>query len=572
MPRPRPTLLKDQEATDRASMPPQHADTTLHALLSELLRPELPQLQHSQHHRLEPAVGGMEGPAKSDSVASKEATTAADGATLLSVRSQGTLDLSWWWGDNDCDEEQKGDDDGVPATSLTPSPSWTSSLSIHQQDPRPPLSLGPCGLTHPGYEPYGFLRRPYALQLAWAAAVWRVTDCFPYPVIRQQRPPLLRESDMYNATMEEVEALVPLLLPEVATDSSFATATATPATAAETPLAALKGSGPFPVGNDVCNEIDGDEIAGDNAICGTAVVPPVTMAAPAAQQGTREADMDSGPITNLAAVTTDSASASAAAALRRLLLNVPAVYLLLGFRLTAGSASRMVSVPSVWECFEAFERKHSPLENASVLTVGARALSKHTHRDVQGEWWPRMKGSEPRKNQLARGSLQRLLAGALWLNVHQLPPFDAPKHVLEIRNLQPPPQSTSQGSKSFPASGERRDLMTADVLSEAKEGLGPCGQATGSSPGMVLAQQTGTSGSHQVQSPGTIGNAHSTAPFAKPPATLAARIPSQEAMPQIPNRGIGTGAVEVAFRRPAVQFRGFLEPQMEGGHEAGWRH
>ncbi|PNH08534.1 hypothetical protein TSOC_004905 [Tetrabaena socialis] len=66
----------------------------------------------------------------------------------------------------------------------------------------------------------------------------------------------------------------------------------------------------------------------------------------------------------------------------------------------------------------------------------ARALTKHTHRDLRGEWWPRMSGSEAAKNAAARGTLARLLGGALWLNLHQLPPFAAPKYVLELRNEQ----------------------------------------------------------------------------------------------------------------------------------------
>ena len=32
--------------------------------------------------------------------------------------------------------------------------------------------------------------------------------------------------------------------------------------------------------------------------------------------------------------------------------------------------------------------------------------------------------------------LSRLMRGAVWLNLHQLPPFDAPRFVLEMRNEQ----------------------------------------------------------------------------------------------------------------------------------------
>ncbi|GIL91673.1 hypothetical protein Vretimale_9541 [Volvox reticuliferus] len=594
----------------------------LHALLSELLRPELPQPQHSQHQGLEPAADGMEGPAGLGSGASKESTTASDETIPFKGVSQGSLDLSWWWVEVGCVEGQEGG--GVPATSMMPSPLWTPSQPLQQQEPHPPLSLGPCGLTHPGYEPYGYLRRPYALQLAWAVAVWRVTGCFPYPVIRQQRPPRLRESDVYDATLEEIQALMPLLLlPEVAADSSTATAATAVAAAVEGPVAAQECNGPIPIGSDDHDHIDGDVTVRDKTVCGTVAVPAVSVVASAAQRETREAEMDPATNANVAFSTTNSVDA-AATALRQLLLNVPAVYLLLGFRLTAGSASQMVSVPSARECFEAFERKHSSPENASVLTVGARALSKHTHRDLQGEWWPRMTGSEATKNQLARGSLQRLLAGALWLNVHQLPPFDAPKHVLEIRNVQGygarwaiepvpirmqeharieagadscisakrptrlpspsllsarQPQRSSPVSKSLLATGEGREFMTADVLLEPKEELGPDGQVTGSAPRTALMQQAAMM-NYMVPAADIIGNAYSTVPYVKPPATVEAPPPRQEIVPQITNREVrekpgesaGTGPVGVAFQRPRVQFRGFLEPQMEGGHEAGWRH
>lgn len=38
--------------------------------------------------------------------------------------------------------------------------------------------------------------------------------------------------------------------------------------------------------------------------------------------------------------------------------------------------------------------------------------------------------------QVARDMLSRLMRGAVWLNLHQLPPFDAPRFVLEMRNEQ----------------------------------------------------------------------------------------------------------------------------------------
>ncbi|GFR52467.1 hypothetical protein Agub_g14971, partial [Astrephomene gubernaculifera] len=144
------------------------------------------------------------------------------------------------------------------------------------------------------------------------------------------------------------------------------------------------------------------------------------------------------PVATAAPAHAAEACPDPSAALLALLLAAPALYVLLGFRLTAGSAAGrgLAALPSVRECEAAFEARHAPPGNASVLSVGARALSKHTHRDLRGEWWPALTGSEANKNQVARGSLRRLLAGALWLNCHQLPPFEAPKFVLEIRNEQ----------------------------------------------------------------------------------------------------------------------------------------
>ena len=75
-------------------------------------------------------------------------------------------------------------------------------------------------------------------------------------------------------------------------------------------------------------------------------------------------------------------------------------------------------------------RRQSPPPSASPLTVGARALAKHTHRDVSGSWWGPCTGSELEKNAAALLVLSRILAGVVWINLHHMPPR---KNVLEVR-------------------------------------------------------------------------------------------------------------------------------------------
>jgi hypothetical protein len=61
--------------------------------------------------------------------------------------------------------------------------------------------------------------------------------------------------------------------------------------------------------------------------------------------------------------------------------------------------------------------------------VGARALTKHEHRDSEA-FWGNVRGSEQRKNELAEGILTRIFENAVWINLHLLP-HDEP--VLEVR-------------------------------------------------------------------------------------------------------------------------------------------
>lgn len=73
-----------------------------------------------------------------------------------------------------------------------------------------------------------------------------------------------------------------------------------------------------------------------------------------------------------------------------------------------------------------FSKRHHPRE---LLSVGARALSKHAHRSLDG-WWGTCTGKQVEKNAWAEQCVRRILTGAVWVNFHQLPHEEA---VLEVR-------------------------------------------------------------------------------------------------------------------------------------------
>ncbi|XP_022801814.1 uncharacterized protein LOC111339424 [Stylophora pistillata] len=88
---------------------------------------------------------------------------------------------------------------------------------------------------------------------------------------------------------------------------------------------------------------------------------------------------------------------------------------LLNIRRTQGSVDIFPSPVEV--LIESFNKKHRPNAN---LTVGARALSKHCHRD-SSEWWGVCAGSEQVKNEHANTVVMRILEDASWINIHCLP-------------------------------------------------------------------------------------------------------------------------------------------------------
>ena len=85
-------------------------------------------------------------------------------------------------------------------------------------------------------------------------------------------------------------------------------------------------------------------------------------------------------------------------------------------RCTQGSVD--IFPPSIATLLESFNEKHKPTAN---LTVGARALSKHCHRDVTSEWWGACAGSEQAKNEHANAVVMHILGDASWINIHRLP-------------------------------------------------------------------------------------------------------------------------------------------------------
>jgi len=103
----------------------------------------------------------------------------------------------------------------------------------------------------------------------------------------------------------------------------------------------------------------------------------------------------------------------------------------LGLRTTVGSALQLP--PSFSECIESFTKvyvktsaqppRRTPkgLIKANTLTVGAKAFSKHCHRDISGTFWGVCTGTEKQKNEQANRVLARIMTNAAWINLHSLP-------------------------------------------------------------------------------------------------------------------------------------------------------
>ena len=98
------------------------------------------------------------------------------------------------------------------------------------------------------------------------------------------------------------------------------------------------------------------------------------------------------------------------------LLGLRGILDLLGIRKTVGT--KEILPPSRTALLNSF----NSLQNEKAeITVGARALSKHFHRDSTSSWWGSCTGTEQAKNQHALGLCNKILDDAVWINIHWLP-------------------------------------------------------------------------------------------------------------------------------------------------------
>ena len=90
----------------------------------------------------------------------------------------------------------------------------------------------------------------------------------------------------------------------------------------------------------------------------------------------------------------------------------------LGIRTTPGSISNYIP-PDITLLISHFNDKHTK-SSSSILTVGARALCKHSQRSSE-HFWPNDKGSESLKNEKAFNLLNMFFTSSTWINIHGLP-------------------------------------------------------------------------------------------------------------------------------------------------------
>ncbi|KAK3767182.1 hypothetical protein RRG08_018053 [Elysia crispata] len=98
------------------------------------------------------------------------------------------------------------------------------------------------------------------------------------------------------------------------------------------------------------------------------------------------------------------------------LLGLRGILDLLGIRKTVGTKEMLP--PSRSALKSSFCEKNNP---KSDLSVGARALTKHFHRDQTDSWWGNATGTEASKNTHAEGLMDKVLDNAVWINIHWLP-------------------------------------------------------------------------------------------------------------------------------------------------------
>ena len=97
----------------------------------------------------------------------------------------------------------------------------------------------------------------------------------------------------------------------------------------------------------------------------------------------------------------------------------------IGVRSTPGSLSNYIP-PDITLLISGFNQRHTkpnpnnPKSSSSILTVGARALCKHSQRSSE-HFWPNDKGSESLKNESALNLLNLFFSSSTWINIHGLP-------------------------------------------------------------------------------------------------------------------------------------------------------
>ena len=89
----------------------------------------------------------------------------------------------------------------------------------------------------------------------------------------------------------------------------------------------------------------------------------------------------------------------------------------LGIRKTKGSINNYIPLDK-----NILISKFKELNNEkSKLTVGAKALCKHSHRSVSESFWPGQGGKEKDKNENAEKMLNLFMEECVWINMHLLP-------------------------------------------------------------------------------------------------------------------------------------------------------
>ena len=96
---------------------------------------------------------------------------------------------------------------------------------------------------------------------------------------------------------------------------------------------------------------------------------------------------------------------------------------LLGLRLTTGTMTAVVEQcqwpPVRQDLLTSFNALHLP-NSVSILTVGAKALAKHTIRHK--DWWGgQLNGGEALKSHLALLKVEEIIQNTSWMNLHVLP-------------------------------------------------------------------------------------------------------------------------------------------------------